>query len=447
MGPRHDSIPRIRPAARRPRAPPTPDSLVGRRPVRRSVRALLRARRSGRALRARRGDHQHSARSTAGSGFYAVPADLSQVPDGTVLASRRVAAIALVVPIPANAWQVKYKTIDQRGRPSAFVTTVLVPLTPWQGGGARPLLSYQVAMDALSTKCAPSFVMRAGLGAAATAGLTVLLSNATTETINIVQAVQRGFTVAVPDWEGPKAEWLGAEGAARGVLDGIRAVQNFQPADVRNSAPIGLAGYSGGALATDWAMQMQPAYAPELRFVGTALGGTPASLKGSIAAFATNPIGRGAVPLLLAAMQRSYPQWHIEQYLSAAGRTAVANSQQDCLIDALIKNDAVDPTTYEAYPGALFNNPRIDPLYASISPLDYPGKPRTPILFYHALADEFAPIGFMRELAARYCGEGLPVNVATSPFGEHIIYVLLGFPTALNYIADRFRGTPAPNGC
>lgn len=68
MGPRHDSIPRIRPAARRPRAPPTPDSLVGRRPVRRSVRALLRARRSGRALRARRGDHPHRARSTAGSG-------------------------------------------------------------------------------------------------------------------------------------------------------------------------------------------------------------------------------------------------------------------------------------------------------------------------------------------------------------------------------------------
>ncbi len=379
--------------------------------------------------------------------FYAVPGHLNQVPDGTVLASRRVQAMALAVPIPANAWQVKYKTIDQRGRPSAFVTTVLVPLTPWQGGGARPLLSYQVAMDALSTTCAPSFVMRAGLAAATTAGPTVLLSNAASETINIVQALQRGFTVAVPDFEGPKAEWLGAEGAARGVLDGIRAVRNFQPAGAHNSAPIGLAGYSGGALATDWAMQMQLAYAPELHFVGAALGGTPASLKGSIAAFAASPIGRGAVPLLLAALQRSYPQRHIEQYLSAAGRAAVANSQQDCLIDALIKNDSVDPTTYEAYPGALFNNPRIDPLYASVSPLDYPGKPRTPILFYHALADEFAPIGYMRELAARYCGEGLPVHVATLPFGEHILDVFLGFPTALNYIADRFAGAPAPNDC
>lgn len=379
--------------------------------------------------------------------FYAVPAHLNRVPNGTVLASRRFQAMALAVPIPAEAWQVKYKTIDQRGQPNAFVTTVLVPRTPWQGGGARPLLSYQVAVDALSTKCAPSFVMRAGLGAAVTAGPTVLESNAADETVNILQAVQRGYTVAVPDWEGPDAEWLGAAGAAHGVLDGIRAARNFRPAAVGRSAPIGAVGYSGGALATDWAMQMQPTYAPELRFVGTALGGTPASLKGSIAAFAANPGGKGAIPLILAALERSYPQSHIERYLSPAGRTAVANSQQDCLLDALIRNAGVDPTTYEAYPGDLFNNARVDALYASISPLYYPGKPRTPILFYHALDDEFAPIGYMRELAARYCREGRTVHIVTSPVGEHISYVLLGFPTALQYIANRFAGQSAPNDC
>jgi hypothetical protein len=379
--------------------------------------------------------------------FYAVPANIAHLPNGTVLAARRVQAMALAVPIPANAWQVKYKTIDQHGKPSAFVTTILVPRTPWQGAAARPLLSYQVAMDALSTKCAPSFVLRAGTGAGATGGATVLGSNAASETGNILQAVQRGFAVAVPDFEGPHAEWIPDNGAARGVLDGIRAVRNFAPAGIARSARIGLVGYSGGALATDWAIHMQPSYAPELHFVGAASGGTPASFQTAIADFAANPIGKAAVPLLLAAFERSYPQWNLGQYLSAAGRTAVANSQDDCLLDSLIRNAGVDPTSYEAYPGAIFNNPRFDRRLAPVSLLGYPGVPRTPILFYHSTNDEFASIAKMRQLAEKYCAEGLKVHIVTSPAGDHIAYVITGFPTALNYIAQRFAGKPPPNDC
>ncbi len=302
-------------------------------------------------------------------------------------------------------------------------------------------------MDALSTKCAPSYVMRAGVGAAVTGGPTVLGSNAASETGNILQAVHDGFAVVVPDWEGPGAEWISSAGAARGVLDGIRAARTFAPAGLAPSAPVGLIGYSGGALATDWAIQMQPAYAPELRFVGAALGGTPASLQASIGAFAANRAGEAAIPLLLAALERSYPQWNLGQYLSVAGQTAVANSQNDCLLDSLIRNAGVDPASYEAYPGAIFNNPHLDQLLASISPLGYPGTPRTPILFYHSLNDEFAPIEQMRQLAARYCAEGRTVHVVTSPAGDHIAYVITGFPTALSYIADRFAGKPAPNDC
>jgi hypothetical protein len=379
--------------------------------------------------------------------FYAVPTGIAGLPNGTVLASRRVQAMALGTPIPAAAWQVKYKTIDQRGNPSAFVTTVLVPLTPWPGPGLRPLLSYQVAVDALSTKCAPSYVMRAGLTAALTGGPTVLASNAASETANILQAVQRGFTVAVPDWEGPAADWVGDSGAAHGVLDGIRAVMGFAPAGVAPSARIGLIGYSGGALATDWAIQIQPAYAPSLRFAGTALGGTPASFPTAIADFAANAGARAAIPLLLAAFERSYPSWNLGQYLSAAGRTAVANSQNDCLADALIRYAGVDPTVDEAYPGAIFSNPRLDALLASVSLIGYPGVPRTPILFYHSTHDELADIAKMRELAARYCAEGVTVHIETSPAGDHIAYVLTGFPTALSYIADRFAGQAAPDDC
>lgn len=254
--------------------------------------------------------------------FYSVPAHIANLPNGTVLATRPVQAMALAVPIPARAWQVKHKTIDQVGHSSAYVTTPLVPNTPWRGTGARPLISYQVAIDALSTKCAPSYVMRAGLTAALTSGPTVLNSNAADETANITQAVQRGFAVAVPDWEGPRADWIGDSGDGHGVLDGIRAVRNFARDGITTRSPIGLVGYSGGALATNWAIQLQPKYSPELHFTSTALGGTPANIVDAIAAFKANLGARAAIPLLLAALQRSYPKWQLGQYLSDAGRVA-----------------------------------------------------------------------------------------------------------------------------
>ena len=375
--------------------------------------------------------------------FYAVPAGIGGLPNGSILASRPVPALTLGAPIVVNAWQVKYKTIDQHGNPSAFVTTVLVPKTPWSGPGPRPLISYQAAIDALSTECAPSYVLRAG----ATADLNGLSSNAETEVPNILQALLRGFAVTVPDWEGPGAEWISSAGAARGVLDGIRATLSFAPAGIAGSAPIGLVGYSGGALATDWAIQIQSAYAPELHFVGTALGGTPASLQASIADFAANPVAKGAVPLLLAALERSYPDWNLGQDLSPFGQSAVANSQNDCLAGSLVRNVGADPTRYEAHPGAIFDNAHLDSELGAISPLGYHGVPRTPILFYHSSIDELAPVGEMRQLAAKYCAEGLPVQVITSPAGEHIASVITDFPIALSYLADRLAGQPAPNGC
>ena len=378
--------------------------------------------------------------------FYAVPANIDSFANGAVLDARSEQAVQLAAPIFADAWQLKYKTVDQHGHPSAFVTTVLVPQAPWTGGGPRPLIAYQVAIDALSTKCAPSYILRYGSGCAS-AGGNVLSSNAVTETANIVQAVQQGYAVEVPDWEGPTSEWIGDAGAARGVLDGIRAVMQFLPVHIDASAPIGLVGYSGGALATNWAIQTQPTYAPELQFVGAALGGTPASLHVSINAFAADSFGRGAIPLLIAGLQRSYPEWDVDQYLSSAGRTAVAASQDDCLLDALLANNTVDPTTYEASRDAIFDNPKLNAKLAGISPLGYSGIPRTPIFFYHAVKDQFALIAQMELLAARYCHEGIAVSVATSPEGDHISYVTTGFPTALQYLTDRFRGEAAPNDC
>lgn len=369
--------------------------------------------------------------------FYAVPAKLAGLPNGTVLDSRQIQATVLSIPMPAKAWQVKYKSIDQHGDPSAYVATVLVPWLPWSGGGTRPLLSYQVAEDSVGSKCAPSYALRAGL----TAGLT----NSNFEPPLIAEALLRGFAVVVPDYQGPHSEFTGLRGYAHGVLDGIRAAKRFAPAGVSPSAPIGLMGYSGGSMATDAAIQTQPKYAPELTLAGAALGGTVADLKATLMTFSGSPTG-GALAVGFAGLDRSYPEADVLQYLNEAGKAAVASSQQDCLTDAALKYPFASIEQWEARPG-IVDDPGFSKVFDNASPLHYPGTPKTPVLFYHSVIDENAPIAKMRLLAERFCAAGVTVHREESYASNHFPYALVGSVTALNYLADRFARKPAPNDC
>jgi Secretory lipase len=69
------------------------------------------------------------------------------------------------------------------------------------------------------------------------------------------------------------------------------------------------------------------------------------------------------------------------------------------------------------------------------------------VLFYHSDFDEIAPIAKMRQLAARYCHNGVQVHQVNSSLGQHSVYALTGSVTAMDYLGARFRGQPAPDDC
>jgi acetyl esterase/lipase len=371
--------------------------------------------------------------------FYAVPDGIADLPNGTVLDSRQITAYSGLLKMPATAWQVKYKTLDSQGRPTATVTTVLVPNSPWTGKGPRPLVSYQVAEDGVGSKCSASYGLSAGLQL----GSQAVTGNAALETVLMRLALQRGWAVAAPDYEGPRSEFLGADMEAQGVLDGIRAAIGFQPAGVSDEAPIAMWGYSGGALASTLAAQLQPSYAPDVKLAGIVLGGAVGDLKSSLAAFDKLGLG-GASVIGLIGLSRAHPDLHLEQYLNAAGQRAIVASQSDCLADALLRYPGRTSASF-SLPGFL-DGPVLTKLLRESSPLGRPGTPSAPVYDYHAGQDELAPIGPDRELMARYCADGVAVQHVEFP-GEHLSEVAVGAPGALAYIADRFAGLPAPSNC
>ncbi|ANS29449.1 lipase [Rhodococcus opacus] len=358
--------------------------------------------------------------------FYGAPADVGARADGDVLASRPVAATGFPT---ADAWQVKYKSTNSAGAPIAAVTTVLVPRgTP----ANRPLVSYQPFVNALGLECAPSHQLFNG-GIQEGPALNALLA--------------RGWAVAVPDHLGPTSAYGAAKLGGRLVLDGVRAAQRLPEAGLGGS-PVGLAGYSGGAMATNWAAALAPTYAPELNIVGAAQGGTPVNigeLADRLGTTRSQAFGLGFAAAI--GLEREYPtRSPLGDGLNGAGldlRTQMSNMCTDSILGAGAGKSLPDLTNG---PGIL-----ADPSGRSVMDENsvelYPGVPRTPMFVWHGSADPLVAIGPVQNTVARYCSQGARVQFDVVPGADHGTATMLGAGPAFGYLGDRFAGIPAPSNC
>ncbi len=368
--------------------------------------------------------------------FYGVPAGISGLQNGTIIDSREVTATQYSYPIEARAWQVRFKTQDTTGAPSAFITTVLVPKAPWAGQGPRPVLSYQMPEDGVGLKCAPSWVLTNGVTAP---------TNTTPDAHTVASAVERGWIVVVPDYQGPDSAWLGGDGQARGVLDSLRAARSFAPAGIDSDAPIGVWGYSGGAIASSTAAQLQPTYAPDLKLAGVALGGNNASIRAGLDAFDGSVFG-GAIVIGFIGLDRAYPEYRLSDFLSERGKQQIASSQEDCIADAAVRHPAFRASEALKDPRAL-DGPTFTAVFRRASPLTFPGVPAAPVYDYHATGDELAPIGPNRLLLERFCRAGVRVQQVEEA-GEHFTEVAQGEAGAVRFLTERFAGaSPPTNTC
>jgi len=369
--------------------------------------------------------------------FYAVPANVASYPNGAVIAARKITAIAYVLPMPADSWQLLYRTNDAHGVPTATVTTVMVPLTAWKGAGTRPLVSYQTAEDGVAGKCAPSYGLRGGLLGTANA------SNA--ESGLMLSALSNGWAVSAPDYEGPDSQFLAGRMEGQAILDGLRAALSFSPAGLAPSTKVGIWGYSGGAFASSIAAQLQSSYAPELNVAGVALGGVVAEIRKTIDAFSGSAVG-GAIAMGVNGPLKAFGEYDLGQYLSESGLAKVAAASGDCISDAVARYPFLSIKQIEKFPGAL-DTPVVAGLLHANSPLGIAGTPTAPVYDYHATFDELAPVGPDRELMRRYCSSGAVVEHVEHLLAEHISETVTGAPGALTFFSQRFANQAPRNTC
>src|SRR5262245_11970196 len=230
--------------------------------------------------------------------FYDPPAGFQHSRPGTVLRSRDVELAFLgLIPQRSTATQLLYRTTDMHGNPDAAATTVIVPAER-APEAVTPVVSYQCAIDAVSSRCFPSYALRRH--AHATGAV------AQFEFLLIAAAVAEGWAVSVPDHEGRFGMWGAPLEPGYHVLDGLRAALGTKRLGLSTEAPIGLWGYSGGGLATAWAAEMSGTYAPELNVVGAVLG-SPVGDLGHTFRRLNGTFASGLPALVVAALAHLYP--------------------------------------------------------------------------------------------------------------------------------------------
>src|SRR6201993_208100 len=271
--------------------------------------------------------------------FYQPPSGFQHAEPGTVLRSRDVELAFLgLIPQRTKATQLLYRTTDLNGQAEATVTTVIVPAHVAEGQ-VCPLLSYQCAIDAVTSRCFPSYAMRRKAKA--------LGSLAQLELVLVAAAVAEGWAGSVPDHEGPGGAWGAPYEPGDRVLDGIRAVLSSDRIGLSPSAPIGLWGYSGGGLASAWAAEMCGDYAPELDIVGAVLG-SPVGDLGHTFRRLNGSFLAGLPAMVIAALVHIYPDLDrvIQEHANDEGRALLQRLEGMTTVGAVLRMVKKDVGVY-----------------------------------------------------------------------------------------------------
>ncbi|MGI8679627.1 MAG: lipase family protein [Jatrophihabitans sp.] len=262
----------------------------------------------------------------------------------------------------------------------------------------------------------------------------------------IAIGIALGYTVVIPDYEGPHQEWTAGIEAGRGTLDGIRAAENFPPLGLPGAGTrVGMLGYSGGSQATEFAAELAPNYAPELNLVGAALGGLPVNIA-HIAANVNGGIFAGIYFAAAFGIARAYPQINIDSLLNSNGKKLEQDIGGMCITQFA--------PTYAFQRIEQYTNNGLDPLslpviqqVAAADQMGVIGAPKIPMQVYMATHDGLVVNADVDSLVAKYCAAGTKIQYLKYPLAEHISAAIEGLPAALTYIQGRFAGLPAPATC
>ncbi|MFG2987498.1 lipase family protein [Streptomyces sp. NPDC048258] len=396
-----------------------------------------------------------AATATASDPFYAYGGSepLSAFEPGTVLKTRALQYHLVGIPTPLKAVQLLYRTTDAQGRPAANVTTVVRSPT----GDRSKAVSYQSFYDSLSPEDGPS---RAIAGDVTLGGL---IPNV--EALFLAPLLTQGYDVVIPDTEGQRANFAAGPEYGTNTLDSIRAATKSEQTGLSSSTAFGLMGYSGGAIATNWAAALAPSYAPDVnrKLVGYAEGGLLVDPAHNLKYVDGSLAWSGVIPMSVIGVSRSYGI-DLKSYLNGYGLEVYKELEHGSIVDALGHYPGL---TWKKMAKPEYANPNSIPAFLeAVNKLNLgsAGTPSVPGFIAQGNAgilegtfgnhpgvgtgDGVMVAGDVRALARQYCATGgTAVRYSQYELLSHTGAPVVWAPVALGWLGDRFAGRTAPSDC
>ncbi|HEX4190086.1 MAG TPA: lipase family protein [Marmoricola sp.] len=396
---------------------------------------------------------QASSSQTSSFYSYTGKTPLASLAPGTVLKTRTLLYHVLGVPLPLQAVQILYRSTNELGQPTANVTSVVRPLLQL---GQSKIVSYQSFYDSLSPADEPSVAIAGGVS------LGGLIPDV--ETAMFAPLLLAGYTIVIPDTEGQAADFAAGPEYGMNTLDSLRAVTASSQLGLSSSAKIGMMGYSGGAIATEWAAELAKSYAPDLagRIIGSAIGGVFVDPLRNLSYIQGSPLWSGLIPVALNGLARSF-HLDLTPYLNSYGVGLLQQTQTASILTALGAHPGLTwkQIAKPAYPTAQ----SVPALVTTTNQLimGSRGTPTSPMFIGQGnggyvegtsggtpgigAGDGVMVTGDVRTLARQYCTHGVAIDYQEYDGLSHLLSTAPWLPQAYSWLMDRFAGRKAPSNC
>lgn len=206
-----------------------------------------------------------------------------------------------------------------------------------------------------------------------------------------------------------------------------------------------MCGYSGGALASEWAAELQSEYAPELNISGVALGGLVPSTYAVTKDCSNGPLA-GLGPSGIVGLVSQFPE--VAKYIVSKLKTdGSMNANKFFSVRNMTLNEALVEFSFQNifdyFIGgeADLENPIFQNLTDEQGKMGYHGTPIIPMYIYKALNDDVSDISETDALVDKYCAAGVHIEYERNLVGNHVTEQYTGDIRAFKFLDKVLQGT------
>lgn len=361
-----------------------------------------------------------------GQGFYRAAAQEIAGRPGTVMRHEPI----WLGPIAADAYRVLYRSTGLNGEPIAVSGVVVIPKGPVPPGG-RPIVAWAHPTTGVVSRCAPS------------GALSLFL-----QIPGLWDMVHRGYIVSATDYPG-----LGTPGPhpylvgiSEGRADAVRAARNLAGTKAGNR--VALWGHSQGGQAALYAGLIAKQYSPELNIVGVAAAAPATNLRKLLFKDFNTVKGKNLIAITLWSWARVY-RAPVKDIIDPAAASTIDSVSGTCLLSPLdILFRHVNGEALEQHFLTTKDLTHVEP-WRSLLAANTVGAlpPATPIFLAQGAADDTVAPSVTRNYMKRLCMGGSAVRMLILPNVGHIWIGYDSAAAAVQWVAERFAGRPAPTNC